>query len=80
MKTAMQELIEWVENNTIAIILNTDVVKQKAIELLEKEKKQIIEAYDEGKEYEYQYHINCDPVKYEDVKTSEKYYKETFKD
>lgn len=37
------------------------------------EKEQIIEAFDEGQEYEYQYHINSAP-KFD----SETYYKETY--
>jgi len=37
------------------------------------EKGQIIEAFDEGQEYEYQYHINSAP-KFD----SETYYKETY--
>lgn len=46
-----------------------DVVQQaKAME-----KEQIIEAFDEGQEYEYQYHINSTPKFY-----SETYYKETY--
>lgn len=40
----------------------------------EKEKEQIIKAFDEGQEYEYQYHINSAP-KFD----SETYYQETYK-
>jgi heme oxygenase len=40
----------------------------------EMEKQQIIHAFDEGQEYEYQYHINNAP-KFD----SETYYQETFK-
>ena len=40
----------------------------------EKEREQIIEAFDEGQEYEYQYHINGAP-KFD----SETYYNETYK-
>ena len=40
----------------------------------EMHKKEIIKAFDEGQEYEYQYHINNAP-KFE----SETYYQETFK-
>jgi hypothetical protein len=46
MKTTMQEMLEWIEqrfNNP----QETEVFK-KATELLEKEKEQIIDAYDEG--------------------------------
>jgi hypothetical protein len=38
------------------------------------EKEQIITAFDEGQEYEYQYHINSAPKFY-----SETYYQETYK-
>lgn len=38
------------------------------------EKEQIIKAFDEGQEYEYQYHINSAP-KFD----SETYYQETYK-
>lgn len=41
---------------------------------LETEKQQIIEAFEEGQEYEYQYHINSAPKFY-----AETYYNETFK-
>jgi hypothetical protein len=40
----------------------------------EMEKEQIIKAFDEGQEYEYQYHINSAPKFY-----SETYYQETYK-
>jgi hypothetical protein len=40
----------------------------------EMEKEQIIKAFDEGQEYEYQYHINSAPKFY-----SETYYNETYK-
>lgn len=73
MKTAMQELYDWVEQRDFYIS------KEWLNSLLEKEKQQIIEAYDEGREIEYQYHINCDPVNYSDVRTSEQYYNNTFK-
>lgn len=72
MKTAMQEHLEWLK-------ARMTVTPQMEEELLTKEKQQIIDAYEEGKEMEYQYHINCDPVHYENVKTSEKYYNQTFK-
>jgi hypothetical protein len=42
-------------------------------EFKEIEKEQIIEAFDEGQEYEYQYHINSTP-KFD----SETYYNETY--
>jgi hypothetical protein len=59
MKTAMQELIEWIESNEI--VYNKELIL-KLKELLEKEKEQIIDAYygnidgvfgyrEEGEEY-----------------------------
>ena len=45
-----------------------DIEQAKAME-----KEQIIEAFDEGQEYEYQYHINLAPKFY-----SETYYQETY--
>jgi hypothetical protein len=42
MKTAMQELIEWIESNEI--VYNKELIL-KLKELLEKEKEQIIEAH-----------------------------------
>ena len=43
-KTAMMELIEYVENNPIT----SNSIIQKANELLEKEREQLEEFYDEG--------------------------------
>ena len=45
MKTAMQELIEWIESNEI--IYNKELIL-KLKELLEKEKEQIINDFDNG--------------------------------
>ena len=45
MKTAMQELIEYIESNEI--VYNKDLIL-KLKELMEKEKEQIIDAYCEG--------------------------------
>ena len=45
MKTAMQELIEYVESNEI--VYNKDLIL-KSKELLEKEKEQIINAFEVG--------------------------------
>lgn len=47
-KTALQQLIEWQKENKIEVILNTDVIIQKAIELLEVEQNQLSEAYESG--------------------------------
>lgn len=49
-KTAMMEWLEWFEQNRVEIILNIDVAKQKATELLEQEKEQIVEAWWKGDE------------------------------
>lgn len=46
MKTAMQELIDFYQNNTLEVILNTEIIRYKAIELLEKERFQIEKAFD----------------------------------
>jgi len=47
MKTAMQELIEWLENSSDIQndILNWEIVKKNAFE---KEKEQIIDAWEKG--------------------------------
>jgi predicted nucleic acid-binding Zn-ribbon protein len=45
MKTAMQELIEWIESNEI--VYNKELIL-KLKELLEKEKEQIIAAREDG--------------------------------
>lgn len=45
METAMQELIEYIESNEI--VYNKDLIL-KLKELLEKEKEQIIDAFNEG--------------------------------
>ena len=58
-KTAMQELVEWISNNGMSPDCGVPDIKLKAQQLLEKEKEQIIEAFDTacedqdriGKEY-----------------------------
>lgn len=52
MKTAMQELIEWAISlqDKQQQCIDWIVIKNKAESLLEKEKEQIIDAYEEGKE------------------------------
>jgi len=71
MKTAMQELIETIDtivkllpNEAIGAKNQAIIIKTKAESLVEKEKEQIIEAYDRG---------------FEDV-NGEIYYRETFID
>ena len=51
MKTAMQELIEFVNTRC----LNGDFVLEKAHELLEKEKEQIIHAFNCGESFSVDY-------------------------
>ena len=70
-----QTAVEWLE----AIIKHCERfgtnIEQKDIEQAKSmEKEQIIEAFDEGQEYEYQYHINSAP-KFDALT----YYNETFK-
>jgi hypothetical protein len=47
MKTAMQELMQWMEKNEFMV--NKGFI-EKINECLEKEKEQIINAYEDGKE------------------------------
>jgi len=46
----------------------------KGNDFLALEKEQMKDFYDEGKENEYQYHINCKPINYHDIQTAEQYY------
>jgi hypothetical protein len=80
-----QTAVEWLENQIktskhyfklMAEIKNRSTVAQSNIfqQAKEMEKEQIIEAFDEGQEYEYQYHINSTP-KFDSLT----YYNETFK-
>ena len=71
----MKTAVEWFAN----IISQSGPITEDDFDSLvkqakEMEKKQIVDAFDEGQEYEYQYHINSAP-KFD----SEKYYNETFK-
>ena len=70
-QTAVDWLFEQIKKDIIGIEYDYLEELQKAKEM---EKKQIIEAFDEGQEYEYQYHINSAP-KFD----SETYYNETYK-
>jgi hypothetical protein len=64
--------VQWLEKQYL--LTNGKLVCQD-FEYAEKlEKQEIIDAFDEGQEYEYQYHINNAP-KFD----SETYYQETFK-
>lgn len=49
MKTAIQEAIEWINETQTHNVFD---VQDKLIELLEKEKQQIIDAFNEGAMYE----------------------------
>ena len=78
--TAMQQLInEIVEHLTYDDDLTEDsrialeTIRLRCLGKLEMEKQQIIDAFDEGQEYEYQYHINNTP-KFD----SQTYYAETY--
>ena len=64
--------IEWLMNEIKHIIPNDFLDKLEQAK--EMHKQEIISAFDEGQEYEYQYHINNAP-KFD----SETYYQETFK-
>jgi hypothetical protein len=67
MKTALQQLDQIIGTNTDKIPVN--FIKSKIELLLEDEKKQIIEAYLTGADY------NCD----EEVILANEYYNETYK-
>ena len=63
MKTPMQEMLEWVRV-TLPMDLDTSrLIEEKVISMLEKEKEQIIDAYEVS-------HIS--------MMTAEQYYNETF--
>lgn len=64
MKTALQELIEYLDPIHHSI-------KEKAIQLLEVEKQQIMDANISGMQY-----IHCDENQWEEY--AEKYYNETY--
>jgi hypothetical protein len=68
----MKTAVEWLVHE-LGLDCTTDH-EDEIHEALEMEKKQIIDAFDEGQEYEYQYHINS-AHKFD----SETYYNETFK-
>ena len=81
MKTAMQELLAQLKDERSNLPMNIEWDRcYQAVEMLIQhtylpiEKDQIIKAFDEGQEYEYQYHINSTPKFY-----AETYYQETYK-
>ena len=47
-QTAMQELIKWMEDSSTVIPFDQEDCYNKAIELVEKEKEQTIDAYADG--------------------------------
>ena len=67
--------VEWLKEkfNENGVYLSP-IYNQAFEQAKEIEKEQIITAFDEGQEYEYQYHINSAPKFY-----SETYYQETYK-
>jgi hypothetical protein len=76
MQTSIEMIIEEVkilsnlyENKIPSVLLFETLFKAE-----EMHKEEIVKAFDEGQEYEYQYHINNAP-KFD----SETYYEETFK-
>jgi len=77
--------VEWLSNQAYELFEQYSEGKFDRIQLnklmvdatnkaKEMEKEQIIDAFDEGQEYEYQYHINSAPKFY-----AETYYQETYK-
>jgi hypothetical protein len=77
-KTAVDWLIEQlIEHRIIIVDKTTYQVKYKHQIILEQakemEKQQIIRAFDEGQEYEYQYHINIALNVYSETYYNKKY-------
>jgi hypothetical protein len=70
MKTAMQELIEWLEQNEI--YYNKELIL-KLKETLQKEKEQFDDMFEEGFESAYQHFVNG-----EDFVEFEEYYNQTY--
>jgi hypothetical protein len=66
--------IEWLVNVVQSCIAPNYIPKEIIDQAKEMHKKEIVTAFDEAQEYEYQYHINNAP-KFD----SETYYNETFK-
>jgi uncharacterized protein (DUF4213/DUF364 family) len=74
--TSIEKLIEELEGSYSIIAKAVGIKKYNEIvkNAIQMHKAEIIDAFDEGQEYEYQYHINNAPKFY-----SETYYQETFK-
>ena len=68
--TAVEWLVEQINKHWDNKDVNSDELIKQAKEM---EKQQIIDAFDEGQEYEYQYHINNTP-KFD----SQTYFAETY--
>jgi hypothetical protein len=75
-QTAVEWLAEQIEcfGNKHELQMSWATLEELCEQAKEMEKEQIIKAFDEGQEYEYQYHINSAPKFY-----SETYYNETYK-
>ena len=80
-QTAVQQLLAQLKNERANLPMDIEWDRcYQAIETvivdiyLRIEKEQIITAFDEGQEYEYQYYVNSAPKFY-----SETYYQETYK-
>jgi hypothetical protein len=71
-KTALQELMDWMIEESQVIPVDPGDVYRKAEELLAKEKEQIKNAYEEGED-----NIDSDGCQIE-KKDSEQYYNETY--
>lgn len=71
MKTAMQQLIEWID--TPNLYPDRISIKEKATELLEKEKRQIVEAYEQG-----HYKPDFSEIGVSIVEEGKKYYNQTY--
>lgn len=72
MANKQQTSVEWLVENSeyfFGNLLAPSIIHQA----LQMEREQIIEAFDEGQEYEYQYHVNSTP-KFD----SETYFNETY--
>ena len=71
-KTAMQELIEWIEREKLESLgeLTHSEIIEKATELLAKEKEQIVDAYNEG---------YTDMKHNVDICSAETYFNQTYK-
>jgi len=72
MKTPIEELKEFMFSG------KNYYVDEFFKPFIEKEKQVIADAYESGREEEYQHHVNSEPREYSDILQPEQYYKETF--